>query len=164
MKRFRALAVSADIQPVWLYLDARTLTAHFGYDRLSRFQPLRQLVEAGTLVGGGSDHMQKIGPRRSINPYDPFLGIGTAVTRIARGLDRPTHPENALTREQAIRMYTTNNAWLLFKEKQVGSLEPGKLADFIVVDTDILNCLAQDIEKMKVLRTYLAGRLVFERQ
>jgi predicted amidohydrolase YtcJ len=164
VNRFKQLGVSADIQPVWLYLDARTLTDHFGYERMSRFQPLRDLFAAGALVGGGSDHMQKVGPRRSINPYDPFLGMGTAVTRAARRLDKPTHPESALSREQAIRMYTTNNAWLLFKEKQVGSLEPGKLADFVVVDTDVLNCPAEDIEKTKVLRTYLGGRLVYERK
>jgi predicted amidohydrolase YtcJ len=164
VRRFKALGVSADIQPVWLYLDARTLLAQFGNDRLSRFQPLRSLTEAGTLIGGGSDHMQKLGPRRSINPYDPFLGIGTAVTRAARGLNSPVHPEQALSREQAIRMYTTNNAWLLFKEKQVGSLEPGKLADFVVVDTDVLNCPAGQIEKTKVLRTYLGGKRVFEKR
>ena len=164
VKRFKALGVSADIQPVWLYLDARTLTAHFGYERLSRFQPLRSLTEAGALLGGGSDHMQKLGARRSINPYDPFLGIGTAVTRRARGVDRPVHGEQALSREQAIRMYTTNNAWLLFREKQVGSLEPGKLADFVVVDTDVLNCPPEGIENTKVLRTYLSGQLVYERK
>ena len=161
VKRLKALGVSADIQPVWLYLDARTLLAQFGNDRLSRFQPLRSLTEAGALIGGGSDHMQKLGPRRSINPYDPFLGIGTAVTRRARGVDSPAHPEQALSREQAIRMYTTNNAWLLLKEKQVGSLQPGKFADFVVIDTDVLTCPAEEIEKTKVLRTYLGGRLVF---
>src|SRR5690348_10352663 len=140
VKRFHALGVSADIQPVWLYLDSRTLLAQFGNERLSRFQPLRNLLAAGALLGGGSDHMQKLGPRRSINPYDPFLGIATAVTRQPRWVDQPLHPEQALSREQAIRMYTTANAWLLFKERQVGSLEPGKFADFIVIDRDVLTC------------------------
>lgn len=162
--RFAALGVSADIQPVWLYLDGGTLAAHFGNDRLSRFQPLGDLTAAGALIGGGSDHMQKLGPRRSINPYDPFLGIGTPVTRIARDLDAPLQAGQALTREQALRMYTSNNAWLLFKEHEVGSLEPGKLADFIVVDTDLLECPPEQIEKTQVLRTYLGGRLVYERE
>jgi predicted amidohydrolase YtcJ len=164
VKRFKQLGVIADIQPVWLYLDARTLAGHFGYDRLIRFQPLHDLFEAGAIIGGGSDHMQKIGARRAINAYDPFLGMGTAVTRTARWYDRPLHPEEALTREQAIRMYTANNAYLLFKEKQVGSLEAGKFADFIVVDTDLLTCPAQKIAETKTLRTYLAGKVVFERK
>ena len=163
VKRFAKLGVSADVQPVWLYLDARTLSAQFGYARLSRFQPLHDLLAAGAVLGGGSDHMQKIGARRAINSYDPFLGMATAVTRKARWYDRPLHPEQALTREQAIRLYTTGNAGLLFKEHQIGSLEPGKLADFIVIDTDVLTCPPEQIEKTKVLRTYLGGKLVFQR-
>jgi predicted amidohydrolase YtcJ len=161
IRRFHDLDVCIDVQPVWLYLDSRTLLGQFGNDRLARFQPLHDLLAAGAIVGGGSDHMQKIGPRRSINPYDPFLGIATAVTRRARWLDQPVHIEQALSREQAIRMYTLDNAWLLFKEKQIGSLEPGKLADFIVLDTDPLTCDPVQIEKTKVLRTYLGGRLIY---
>jgi predicted amidohydrolase YtcJ len=160
--RFAKLGVSADIQPVWLYLDGGTLDAHFGRERLSRFQPLHDMLAAGAMIGGGSDHMQKLGPRRSINPYDPFLGIATAVTRRVRD-GRTLYPEQALMREQAVRMYTRDNAWLLFKEHEVGSLERGKLADFVVLDTDVLNCPADEIAQTQVLRTYLGGRLVFDR-
>ena len=67
------LGVVVDIQPAWLYLDTRTLAAQFGYDRLRYFQPLESLFAAGVIAGGGSDHMQKIGSLRSINPYNPFL-------------------------------------------------------------------------------------------
>jgi predicted amidohydrolase YtcJ len=161
--RFKRLGVQADAQPVWLYLDARTLSAQFGYERLARFQPLHDLFAAGAIVGGGSDHMQKIGNRRSINAYDPLLGIATAVIRTARWYDRPLHPEEALTRQEAIRMYTINNAYLLFKEKQVGSLEVGKLADFIVLDTDLLTCPAEKIADAQVVGTWLDGKRVFQR-
>src|SRR5207249_4297471 len=108
------LGVMVDIQPVWLYLDAHTLLKQFGYERLRYFQPLRSLFDAGVVAGGGSDHMQKIGSARAINPYDPFLGMATAVTRRARAYDSPLHPEEALSREEAIRFYTINNARLLF--------------------------------------------------
>ena len=139
------LGVVVDIQPAWLYLDTRTLVAQFGYDRLRYFQPLQSLFEAGVIAGGGSDHMQKIGSLRSINPYNPFLAMWVAITRKAKGYEGRLHPEEALTREQAIRFYTINNATLLFLEDRIGSLEAGKLADFVVLDRDILTCPEDEI-------------------
>jgi len=156
------LGVTLLVQPAWLYLDTKTLTQHFGYDRLRCFQPLRSILQAGGIAAGGSDHMQKIGSLRSINPYNPFLGIWTAITRRAKWYDGQLHPEEALTREQAIRFYTVNCAKALFQDEYVGSLEEGKLADFIVVNTDLLTCPVDDIRDAQVLRTYLDGRLVFE--
>jgi len=150
-----------DIQPVWLYLDTRTLSKQFGYERLRYFQPLKSLFAANVPVGGGSDHMQKIGATRSINAYSPFLGMATAITRRAKWHEGQLHPEEALTREQALRMFTINNAYLLFAENERGSLEVGKLADLIVVDRDILKCPENDIAGTKVQRTYVGGKLVF---
>jgi predicted amidohydrolase YtcJ len=163
VQKLAALGVVVDIQPAWLYLDTRTLVAQFGYERLRWFQPLRTIFESGAVAGGGSDHMQKIGPFRSINPYHPFLAMTTAITRQAKWYEGALHPEEALTREQAIRFYTINNAYLLFNEDKLGSLEPGKLADFIVVDTDLLTCPKEKIVATQVLKTYVNGRLVFER-
>jgi predicted amidohydrolase YtcJ len=154
------LGVLMDIQPAWLYLDTRTLEKQFGYDRLRYFQPLRTIFDLGAVAGGGSDHMQKIGSFRSINPYNPFLGMQTAIARRAKNFDRPLHPEEALTREQAIRFYTINNAKILRCEQKLGSLERGKLADLIVIDSDLLTCPADQISKTKVLQTYLAGNRV----
>ena len=74
------------------------------------------------------------------------------------------HPEEALSREQAIRFYTSNNAYLLFREAEIGSLEAGKQADLVVLDTDLLTCPVEKVKDTKVLRTYLAGRLVFDRE
>jgi predicted amidohydrolase YtcJ len=156
------LGVLMDIQPAWLYLDTRTLEKQFGYDRLRYFQPLHTIFEMGAVAGGGSDHMQKIGSFRSINFYNPFLGMQTAITRRAKNFKRPLHPEEALTREQAIRFYTINNAKILRCEKRLGSLETGKLADLIVVDTDLLTCPAERIRDTKVLRTYVGGKLVYQ--
>ncbi len=157
------LKVMLLIQPAWLYLDTRTLAKHFGYERLRYFQPLRSIFEAGGIAAGGSDHMQKIGSLHSINPYDPFLAIWVTVTRRAKWYDGQLHPEETLSRQQAIRFYTINCARALFQDKFVGSLEKDKLADFIVVDNDLLTCPADAIRNTQVLRTYLNGKLVYKR-
>mgnify|MGYP002623708831 CR=1 FL=1 len=158
------LGVVADIQPAWLYLDTRTLQAQFGYDRLRYFQPLATIFRRRATAGGGSDHMQKIGSLRSINPYNPCLGMQTTITRQARWYDGQLHPEEALTRDQALRFYTQNNAYLIFQEENLGTLETGKLADMVVLDRDILTCHVDDIVETKVLATYLGGKLVYERK
>jgi predicted amidohydrolase YtcJ len=155
------LGVVVDIQPAWLYLDTRTLVAQFGYERLRYFQPLHTLFAAGVIAGGGSDHMQKIGSFRSINPYNPFLAMEVAITRRAKGYLGRLHPEEALTRAQAIRFYTINNAHLLFLEDKIGSLEEGKQADFIIIDRDLLTCPDQRIHDTRVLATYLDGKRIF---
>ena len=85
------------------------------------------------------------------------------LTRRARWYEGTLYPEEALTREQAIRFYTINNAYLLFQDQQTGSLEAGKLADFIIVDQDILKCPVDAFKNTQVLRTYLGGKLVFSR-
>ncbi|WZO96428.1 amidohydrolase [Isosphaeraceae bacterium EP7] len=159
--RAAKLGAVVDIQPAWLYLDTRTLAAQFGVDRLRYFQPLRSLFEAGVTAGGGSDHMQKIGSLRSINPYNPFLAMWVAVSRRAKGYNDRLHPEEALSREQAIRFYTINNARLLFLEDRIGSLEAGKKADFVVIDRDLLSCDEDEIRETRALSTYLDGTCVF---
>jgi predicted amidohydrolase YtcJ len=157
------LGVMVDIQPAWLYLDTRTLVAQFGERRLRWFQPLASLFAAGVTAGGGSDHMQKIGSLRSVNPYNPFLAMWVTITRRARWFEGSLHPEEDLTREQAIRFYTINNARILRAEDKIGSLEVGKLADLVVLDRDLLTCDEDEIKDTRVVATYLEGKPVFQR-
>ncbi|MEY4393501.1 MAG: hypothetical protein RL595_750 [Planctomycetota bacterium] len=154
------VGIVADIQPAWLYLDSHTLAAQFGVDRLEYFQPLQSIFKAGGIVGGGSDHMQRIDSLKSVNPYNPFLGMSVAITRKGKYFPQKLRPEQALTREQAIRFYTMNNAHLMFMENEVGSLEKGKLADFIVLDRDILTCPEDQIASTQCLETFVAGKQV----
>jgi predicted amidohydrolase YtcJ len=155
------VGIVADIQPAWLYLDARNLVMHFGEDRLRYFQPLKSLFEAGVVIGGGSDHWHLLDRDAATNPFNPFLGMWITLTRNSRFYEGEINAAEALTREQALRLYTTNSAYLLFMEESVGSLEPGKYADMIVIDRDILTCDVADIRHTKVLQTYLGGELVY---
>jgi hypothetical protein len=164
VERQAKLGVVVDIQPAWLWLDTHTLAAQFGSDRLRYFQPLQSIFKAGGIAGGGSDHMQKIGSLRSVNPYNPFLAMYVTITRKSKHHPQPLHLEEALTREQAIRFYTINNAYLMFQENEIGSLEPGKFADLIVLDRDILTCDVERIRDAQVAATYLGGKRVHERK
>jgi predicted amidohydrolase YtcJ len=162
IRRMSELGIVANLQPDWLYLDGATLMRQFGEERLAYFQPYKTLFENGAVVGGGSDHMQKIGSLRSINQYNPFLGMWITLTRQPRWTDQPLHPEQRITREQAIRLYTVNNAYLTFEEKEKGSLEKGKLADFVILKKDILTCPVDEVKDVEVERTYLGGKLVYQ--
>ena len=161
VQQMQQLGVVADLQPIWLWLDGATLRKQFGDERLTYFQPYKTIFDHGVIVGGGSDHMQKIGSLRSVNPYNPFLGMWTALTRQPRRTDRPLHIEQVLSREQVLRLYTINNAWLTFEETQKGSLAHDKLADFVVLKQDILTCPVDEVRDITVSATYLSGRCVY---
>ncbi len=157
------LGIVADLQPIWLYQDGKTLQDHFGTERLTWFQPYRTLFDRQVTIGGGSDHMQKLGSLRSVNPYNPWLGMWTTLTRQPRWADAPLHAEQEITREEALRLYSINNARLMFEEQNKGSLEPGKLADFIVIDRDYLSCPLDEVRDIQVEQTWLGGKLVYQR-
>ncbi len=156
------LGVVADLQPAWLYMDGRTLLKQFGEDRTKYFQPYKTIFEKGVMVGGGSDHMQRIGSRRSVNPYNPFLGMWITLKRQPRYMSETLHSEQKISRKQALRLYTFNNAFLTFEEKEKGSIEAGKLADFVILDRDIMTVDVDDIKETQVLQTYLGGRIVYD--
>lgn len=162
VERMAEIGIVADLQPAWLERDGATLLKQFGEARLRYFQPYKSLRDAGVIVGGGSDHMQKIGDMRSINPYNPFFGMWIALTRQPRWTDVTLQPEQRITRQDAIRLYTANSAYITFTEDEKGSLEVGKLADLIVLDRDILECPVEDVKQIRVERTYLGGRLVHD--
>ena len=99
---------------------------------------------------------------RSINPYNPFFGMWTTMKRQPRWTDSVIHPEQRLTRVEAIRLYTINNAFITFTENEKGSLETGKLADLIILDRDILTCPLDEVKDIEVERTYLGGEMVYQ--
>ena len=162
IEKMREIGVVADMQPAWLERDGATLRDHFGEARLRYFHPYKSLFDAGVIVGGGSDHMQKIGSMRAINPYNPFYGMWVTLVRQPRWTDKPLHTAERITREQAIRLYTSNNAFLTFQEKDKGTLESGKLADFIVLQQDILTGPVEQVKDIQVAQTWVGGKLVYQ--
>ena len=162
IRRAARLGVVADMQPAWYHFDAPALAGVLGPERTARLQPYRSILDAGVIVAGGSDHMIKLDAREAINPYDPFFGMWMAVTReTADGT--VFNPEQRVTREEALRMWTWNAAYLSFEEDVKGSLEPGKYADFAILDRDILRCPPGELRGTQVLETVLGGRTVFKR-
>jgi predicted amidohydrolase YtcJ len=125
------------------------------------FLPLRNMLDAGLVVGGGSDHMIRFDPRLSTNPYHPFLGMWIAITR--KMVDgNVMEPEQRISRMEALRMWTWNGAYLMFDEKNRGTIEPGKLADLVVTTKDFLTCPEDEIKNIEAERTVVGGKVVYQ--
>lgn len=162
LERCQALGVVADVQPAWLYKDGTTLFKVLGEKRVRWFQPYKSWLKY-TTIGGGSDHMLRFDSLASTNPWNPWLGLAVAVHRTTeRG--QQLFKEECLSREEAIRLYTINNAYLTHEEKSKGSLEVGKLGDCILIDRDLLTCPEGDIAGTKVLATFVGGKRVYARK
>jgi predicted amidohydrolase YtcJ len=159
--RMKKMGVLADTQSQWLYHDGEALEKVFGEDGMRYFFPLRSYLDAGIIVAAGSDHMIGHDKNKAVNPYNPFLSMWTEIARKTdRG--RVIHPEEKITRSEALKTHTIWGAYMQFSEKQKGSIEAGKLADMVVVDRDFLNCPEDQIKDIQPLMTILDGKVVFE--
>jgi predicted amidohydrolase YtcJ len=117
----------------------------------SIFVPWKWWVDAGVPAALGSDNKEPV----------PLFTIWHAMTRLGRSGASNMTPSKQISREDAIRIQTINGAKLLNWEDKIGSLEAGKLADMVVIDTDILESSIDDIRDAKVLQTILGGRTVY---
>ena len=129
------MGVLFDIQPFWLYLDGAAIKEVLGADRMNDYQPLRSLIDAGIVVGRGSDHMIRFDPSGATVGYLPFLGMCVAIT--SKTTDGTVlNPKQRISRMEALKMWKWDGAYLMFAEKDRGSIEAGKLADLMVVSKD----------------------------
>jgi predicted amidohydrolase YtcJ len=155
-KRFADLGVIASMQPYHIIDDGRWAEGRIGKKRCESSYALRSLLDAGAKVAFGSDW--------SVAPLNPLLGIDAAVNR--RTLDgkhpKGWFPEQKITVAEALECYTLTSAFAAFQEKDLGSLEAGKLADFVVLSRDILAASERDqIVQTEVLMTVVGGRVVY---
>ena len=161
MTKMALLGVYADVQPAWFYKDADAMKYILDDETMRTFHPYADMEEAGVTINGGSDHMVKLDANTSINPYNPFLAMWTAIThKTERGSEIAL--AQGISREQALEMYTINNAFGSFEEKLKGSIEPGKLADLAVLSDDYLACPVDQIKNIKAELTILGGKIVYD--
>lgn len=153
--------VIIECQIAWFYKDASYIEYILGEEYLDMFLPLRSMLDAGVKLAGGSDHMAKFNPVTSINPYHTFLSIQTMVTREVED-GRVINKNEAISREHALRLYTINGAYSTGEENIKGSIEPGKLADMVILDTDYLVCDEKNIKDIKALATIVGGKVVYQ--
>jgi predicted amidohydrolase YtcJ len=156
----RQLGAGVDTQGYLYYRDADILAEIYGKNWAERFIGLAEWVRAGVPVAINSDHMIGLDPDHAMNAFNPALMLWIAVARKTDG-GRVWGDQQKLSRLDALRSITLWPAWLSFDEDKLGSLEPGKLADLVVVDRDYLSCPEDDIRAIKPLRTIVDGRTVF---
>jgi predicted amidohydrolase YtcJ len=152
--RFQRLGVLPSMQATHCTSDMAWAAERLGPERLRGAYAWRSLLATGTVIAGGSDF-----PVESPNP---FHGIHAAVTRRPRHGDDPHwQPEQRMTRAEAVRSFTTWNAYAARQEAELGSLEPGKRADLIVLSEDVFTCPEERIPEIRPTLTLLDGALVF---
>jgi predicted amidohydrolase YtcJ len=157
-RRFGQLGIIASMQPYHAIDDGRWAEKCIGHERARSSYAWRSMLDAGAPLAFGTDW--------PVAPLNPLLGVYAAVTRAT--LDgkhaEGWFPEQRLTVDEALRAYTQGSAFAAFAEKDKGTLEPGKLADVVVLSDDPFKIAPEKIREVKVVMTIAGGRPVYEEQ
>lgn len=153
-QQFKTLGVIASVQPNHLLTDMHWAIERIGPERAKTSYPWKQFLDNGIPLAFGTDY--------PVEPITPFRGIYSAVTRKNEAGTQEYFPEQKITIEQALAAYTTGSAYAQFAEKEKGTLAPGMLADFVVLDRDLTKIPPPEILKTQVLRTVVGGKTVYE--
>lgn len=150
LPRMKALGVAISAQN-HLYLAGPSLVKYWGATRAGITTPVKMYLDAGLPVSSGTD--------APVVPYPPLWTLYHFITRdtITGGV---LGADQRVTRQQALRMATINNAWLNMEERTKGSIEPGKFADLVILNEDPLTCPEPRLRDAKVLMTMVGGKVV----
>jgi predicted amidohydrolase YtcJ len=152
IRRFKKLGIIASVQPLHCPSDLDIIEKHWGKRGLNAY-PFGSLAKTGVKLAFGSD--------APIEVPDPFLAIQSAVTRQRVPADRPTfYPEQRMSLWDSLKAYTIDAAYASGDESWKGTLEPGKVADFICLSEDIFKVKPEEIYKIRAGRTFIGGREV----
>jgi len=153
--RFGELGVIAAVQGVHCTSDGPWIPTRLGEERTEATSYLwRDLIETGALIGNGTDV--------PVEPIDAIASYYASVSRMMRTGEK-FHPDQAMSRGEALRSYTINNAYAAFEEDVKGSITPGKLADIVVLSRDILTMPEAQIPETRVDMTFVGGELAYAR-
>ena len=154
--RFAQLGVVASMQATHATSDKNMAEDRVGADRILGGYAWRRLLDSGAIVANGSDFPVELS--------NPFHGLYAAVTRQGRDgePDGGWYPDQALSRAEALHSFTLAAAFAANQEDRLGSLEPGKWADFIIIDRDYFAIESSEIDDISVLQTWVGGELVFD--
>lgn len=153
--RMAKAGMGADIQPPFTVSDRPLTPSRIGPARETGGYAWKSMLRHGVAVAAGSDS--------PVESPDPLWGIYCAVTRQDETGNDPWHPEECLTVEQAVRLYTVAGAYASFEEDRKGSISPGMLADFAVLSRDIFTIPPKELLETHVLRTIVGGRTVYQK-
>ncbi|HEY6198611.1 MAG TPA: amidohydrolase family protein, partial [Candidatus Binatia bacterium] len=135
------------------YVKGETYMTNFGRERAEQSSPTRDYLKNGIILAGGSDWLT--------NPLNPFLHMYFAVARKTKA-GTPLGPEQALTPAEALAMHTRDAAYVMFEEKEKGTLAAGKLADVTVLSENPLTVPVERIKDIKALMTIAGGEIVYQ--
>jgi len=153
-ERFAQLGVIASMQPSHLLTDMAWAEARLGPERAKRAYAWKSFLDHGVTLAFGTDY--------PVEGISPFRGLYAAITRENVQGTQTFEPQEKITIDQAIYAYTQASAFAEFREKMKGRLEPGYLADMVVLDRDITKVSPQEVLHTKVLRTVVGGKTVYE--
>ena len=154
-ERFRELNLLAYVQPVFIKADSKVVDECVGTELASKSYNWRRFIDMGVHMSGGSDC--------PVEPFDILPNLFYAVTRKpAPGLEA-WYPENAVTLEEAVKMFTKEGAYSSYDENRLGTLSAGKLADLVVLDKNIFEENIEELFNTKVMMTMVGGKVVYER-
>lgn len=149
--RIKALGIVPAMQPAFFWEFGDGYIRNYGRERADTMFPVKSLLDMGVVVAGSSD--------APVTNYAPLFGIEQAMTRATNGGD-VCGPRERVDIQTAIRMHTINGAYASFEERIKGSLEPGKLADLVLLDADITRVPAPEVRHIPVRMTFVGGRQV----
>lgn len=156
--RFATLGVIASMQPYHEMDDGRWAERVIGHERSKTTYAFKSILDAGARLAFGSDW--------SVAPPTPIEGIFGAVTRETLDGKHPGGwiPEQKISVEDALRAYTSGSAYASFEENIKGTLEPNKLADFVLIDRDLTRIPPAQIRDARIMMTVVGGRVVYARE